>query len=452
VEKAGYLAAAGIRPVRVERNQSRTGIEIKLNRAAAVTGRVTGPDDLPAAGAEVVAYRFIWVDGRRTVSRAGSATADDRGVYRIFDLESGRYVIGASMPPDDRPQGELDASSTRAFYPKGAKPAEAAPLEVRWGQEITDVNLAFHAQPAFWVSGVVADAETGGPCHVCVVSAASVDEPYGFQNRQFAVAPDGSYRIRGLTPGSYRVTAIKPEAGRHILSSRIVTLADENIRDVYLMVGISHTITGRVVLDSPPEGLEKTGMSVIFFLPGGRSRPLIARVGEGLSFQAPGLSSETYRVSLLSPPPGGYLKSVRLAGRDLPAPEIDVPEQGDLSQLELVVGFDGATLSGQVKLPDESGSQGHHVTAAVIALFPEENQSPFVVRLRASAAAAGGFTITAIPPGSYTVFAFSPPWRNEWDDPDVRRSFQNYGKTLDLGAGKKETVELVLAPVSSEPR
>ena len=257
-EKTGYQPGGLAAPLPLEPNQSRTGIEIKLNRAAVITGRVTGADDLPVIGAEVAAYRHVWESGRRTVGRAESTNTDDRGVYRLYGLPAGRYFIAASPPLEESPRGELEMSSARTYYPNGTSAAEASVLNVRWGQELTGIDLVFRSQPTFSIAGLVADAEVGAACRACVVLAANLQEGQGFASRQFAVAPDGSYRIRGLAPGAYRITALKPTGGRHVIASRVVYLTDRSVRDVYLVVGVGHTVAGRVVFDPPPSASPKT--------------------------------------------------------------------------------------------------------------------------------------------------------------------------------------------------
>lgn len=119
VEKTGYQQVSAARPITLGENQSRTGLEIKLNRAAVIAGRVTDPEAAPIIGAEVGAYRFVWLNGRRTAVRSNVVRTDDRGVYRLFGLPEGRYVIAASAPLEQQPAGEADLSLTRAFYPTG---------------------------------------------------------------------------------------------------------------------------------------------------------------------------------------------------------------------------------------------------------------------------------------------------------------------------------------------
>jgi hypothetical protein len=77
----------------------RLKLAVSMTRAAVVTGRVIGPDGEPVRNAEVRFWRFVWNDGFRHLESARSASTDDRGVYRAFNLEPGEYVVSA-VPRD----------------------------------------------------------------------------------------------------------------------------------------------------------------------------------------------------------------------------------------------------------------------------------------------------------------------------------------------------------------
>src|SRR5262249_50645004 len=106
-KKAGYRADRTLEPLKLEPNQNRSGIDIKLNRAAAVTGGVPYREGAPGTGARLPAYRTLWRMGHRLTAPVESATADDRGIYRLHGLPAGRYLVGASAQAAETPKGEL---------------------------------------------------------------------------------------------------------------------------------------------------------------------------------------------------------------------------------------------------------------------------------------------------------------------------------------------------------
>jgi hypothetical protein len=70
-------------------------VRIKLWRLASVNGRVTDDRGDPVVRAEVVALRWLSTGDSSAPSRVAFARTDDRGVYRLFDLPAGDYLIGA---------------------------------------------------------------------------------------------------------------------------------------------------------------------------------------------------------------------------------------------------------------------------------------------------------------------------------------------------------------------
>lgn len=163
------------------------------------------------------------------------------------------------------------------------------------------------------------------------------------------------------------------------------------------------------------------------------------------TFQLEGLSAENYSVDLEGLPEGAYLKAVRVAGRDLPSPEIEIPADGAMSPVELLVSFDTGKVAGLVKSADIFSGDPPPV-AAVVILFPHDGQSPYLDTARASTQPDGGFNCSGVPPGAYTAFAVSRNSKLDWEDPQIRKQFEEYGKTVRVESAKLETLELRLVP------
>jgi len=80
-------------------------VTILMWRAAAISGVIVDESGEPICGVNVRAYSRTFVGGRPRLRMAGNGTTDDRGVYRIWTLAPGEYIIGvesttAAVPLD----------------------------------------------------------------------------------------------------------------------------------------------------------------------------------------------------------------------------------------------------------------------------------------------------------------------------------------------------------------
>jgi hypothetical protein len=137
VRGSGYagIAAAGTPPsIKAVAGQSVTGITIHLTPTGVVSGRLTGPNGVPASGMRValIPSYFDQTGGRATVLSAQGET-DDRGQYRLFNAEPGRYYVTIQPTPNPDP---AKREKWTVFYPGVEDFARAAVIEVNAGAEL----------------------------------------------------------------------------------------------------------------------------------------------------------------------------------------------------------------------------------------------------------------------------------------------------------------------------
>ncbi len=435
--KTGYRPAMSL-PVSVTLapGQNRADLEFRMHRSAVITGTVTGADGEPLAGLRVTAWRFVWSEGRRSVRHSIQASTDDRGAYRLFGLPPARYVVVVRGPAGEPP----------TYYPSASRPSEATPVAVQWGREASGVHIVVRPGPSFSIAGRLLDAATGGPCRSCSVEIKRLDDVEDSALSDSGVAPDGAYRLSGLAPGLYRVwveKAVPPD--RHQASCRDVLLSNRSLDGVDIAAGIERTLRGRVVLESPPAELPQMKLEVLAQETSGADWTPIR---PDLTFEISGLAPLKYHLRWRGFPEGAYLKKLRLAGRDLAAPEIQMPEDGSLAGLEAVVAFDGASVAGAVA-PPESAGRGHRVTAALLVLWPQEGQSPLLIERRIGTDPSGRFQLNGVAPGAYQLFALPLTATPEIEDPEIRRRYGSHAQPVELVAGRRSEVNLVLAPESA---
>src|SRR5262249_45619396 len=130
---------------------------LTLVKGGVITGRITNADGEPMEGTGV---ELLMVDGGGLSSwtsdygEDGLGLTDDRGVYRIYGLPPGKYLVSVT----DSPPPEYHSSSFRhgapTYYPSVNR-AAAAEITVRAGEEVTGIDIRYLGQLAHSVSGVI---------------------------------------------------------------------------------------------------------------------------------------------------------------------------------------------------------------------------------------------------------------------------------------------------------
>jgi hypothetical protein len=204
-----------------------------------LTGTVSDASGGPVAAARVGAVR-IGVDGRARGAIATTLTASD-GTYRL--------TVG---------EGHTIVSVASADYAPQARAIEVGP---------EGATADFALVPGGVIEGVVRDAQTKEPLAGAVVEAER-DRGGGVtgegSTRRATSGPDGRFRVGGLRPGAYEVTASAER--RRTRETTVVGLGvAEQVTDVELLVGAAPTVSGSVIDEN---GAPAPGVHVVAFTRG----------------------------------------------------------------------------------------------------------------------------------------------------------------------------------------
>ena len=446
-KKSGYEAGSGPSgQVDVGEGESVEGLVIQLRRSAVIAGRVVDSDGEPLPQAQVQAYRQTFGRGGARLRPAATARTDDRGMYRIFRLEPGKYVVGVRPLNALRPRGELAYEYAGSFYPNAMTATEAAVLRLDWGQEMGNVDLQVPAAPRTLLTGAAFNGVSGRPCRGCVVSITAEDgTAIGTVNPNKA----GLFSIAGLQLGSYQLDT-RFNNGDRLFGKQDLLLAEERTYEVKLVARRLQVVEGTVVAGKPPPGSAESPRRVGGFIVqlgrggGGRGHSSQPIPPTGGRFRFEEVAPGAYRVGLRSMGTAFYLKNLLLGGRRLAKPEINVTSDGTLPALTVDASADGARVTGTVE-PARGMAADANLSDAIVAIFPRAGGNPYMTdqtdRLRE-----GFFNFRGLAPGSYTLFAL--PRRDAFNlyDPEVRRALQSRGKVVNLSPEQEVSVELTLIP------
>lgn len=178
----------------VARDIAITGIDASLTKSGGIKGIVTGPNGMePLRRIEVTAYRRNAVGGWEP---AKYAYTDSDGKYDLEYLVAGNYRVGFS----DQDGGIYGDE----FYNNVLRIESAIDIEV--GEEIIVSGIDASMIEVGSIAGNVTGPDGIAPILGILVTAYRPDGAGGWQPfRETHSRLDGSYKIRGLIAGSYRV-------------------------------------------------------------------------------------------------------------------------------------------------------------------------------------------------------------------------------------------------------
>lgn len=443
------------------------GLRIDMPRGAVITGRLTPTEGASIRGIRVLAIPVGQLAARgRFDTRARPFYSDDRGVFRIYGLLPGDYLVAALPPagsgqverrtPDEydeivraltrrggRPGGTgadrlISAGQVErlgyapSYYPGTAIAAEARPIHVSAGEVRDGVDMPLTMLAMSQISGTVVGID-GRPTREVQLSIAAHGPPLPLSVAA-ALRPtppdaEGRFTISNVPPGDYtltargggvtvdgRATTIR-RADQTAWATTDVRIAGGDVAGLLLSLQPGLAFSGRVVAsgrDTP----DLRGTRVALVAAG--TDPFAARsavVDEQGAFSVTGLHPDTYEVVITLPgslSDAWAVRSVAAGGIDLRDRPLTF-DRGSVDDVTVTLTDARTEIAGTLSTPD-----GIPTSDYFIVVFPEERErwhahSPRVRVVRP--AADGTFSVRDLPPGAYRIVAMTDvgdEWRESW--------------------------------------
>ncbi|HBY59907.1 MAG TPA: hypothetical protein DEH78_08790, partial [Solibacterales bacterium] len=334
-------------PITLTPDRKDERITIRLIRLAAVNGRVFGEDGDPIKDVTIQALRDRFQRGRKVLLPTAYARSNDRGEFRISDLEPGRYVVVADRMNYLRPRpAHGDTSETgyvTTYFPNGSEPSQAQVLLLEPGADLPGVDFSLKKTRVFSVRGRIARPAGSEPLRGNLVLAM----PNTLMRASTPIREDGTFELHGLPPGSFPLIAMMQTDGGQSTASSIVEVSDRNIDDFVLTPTVSVTIVGKVRSSASGEPLPQASVALIAAGEGvGRPGSVSTVVKGDGAFTLTGVNPQRYRLEV-----GGlsgsrfYLKEARLAGVNVLDQDFDVTSS---VTVDLLLSADTGSVSGEV--------------------------------------------------------------------------------------------------------
>ena len=349
--------------------------QIVMRRQAAITGTIVDDNSIGIAGWPLNVYT-----ARQPIRRIAQGTADDRGNFRIGELNAGTYIVRSGG-------GGLEDASTLvpSYYRYGTAVLAAEPVRVRLGETANFVVIHTVEGHLFEITGELTAPDK--------------------KNVKLTLITDTGRRIVATSAGPFTATAVPPGLAGLLAEGpgcagyqQITVDRNMNVRADCAPVS-PPVITGntdypviarRLDLDGPgPEGSLSSGQSLT---PG----PLEFTVRPGPSHYLVSIQNDADK----SPPPASIEGWFAL-------------DIGNAPRLHITLSAKPASVSGLVS----SAAQPIIGAPVFLQLINPDAPELALQSWTARADAQGNFTFTGLAPGAYRLMS---SYDVDFDDPLAR--------------------------------
>ena len=493
-------------------------VQLQIPRASVITGTVLDENGEATPNTPVRALRYVMQSGRRTLQSAGSGSTDDRGVYRMFGLQPGEYVVCAtprnnaisdgermqvemqavrqeleaaarSSEADVRalqtrlasmqasaaqqPEQEVTAGYAPVCYPGTTSAASATSVPVGIAEERTSIDFQLQLVPMARVEGTVINS-TGAQLQGLQVTLADPDQNTPSIGQNMSARPDaeGRFRLNGVAPGRYRLTARAqvgggPQRGGRgtfeitsgrgsgpqvqqnqrpepvtVWGSADIVVDGRNLSNVTLALQNGMSVSGQLTFEgtaTPPADLTRLRISLASTEPGPMSSNAAARPDASGRFTIPSVPPGQYRVTA-GGAPSWFVESAMVGGQDALDFPFEVKPNQNLSGLAITMTDRQTEISGSVV--DNKNQPALDYT---IVIFPADSRywTGTTRRIQTIRPGTDGrYTSRNLPPGDYkigTVLEIEP---GAAADPQFLQQLDASAMRVTLTAGEKKTQDI----------
>ena len=456
-------------------------LKVTMIKGGVITGSVTNSKGDPVVGVPVSASLAgdLPVSIANLMGLGTAAETDDRGIYRIYGLLPGQYIVtagGGGLYGQFAASGfDLDVPT---FYPSSTRDA-AVPVSVRSGDETTGIDIKYRGTEGHSISGIV----TGGEETAAAVAVVTIILSHAATASILSLAitsPVGQHKVftfNAVADGEYDLTAsLQPGLNADpLVGTKRVTVRGGDVTGIELKLATMASIAGTIALEpikpenkcdkraselietiirTPLDEPKKSGSQIM--------TQLFAVFGSTLNakgeFTARNLDAGKYRLGIALPTDAWYIRAITppaVAQTRGPQPAAATPRPGDawrgvitvrsgerVGPFRIVVRQDAAGLRGRVVMTPETpipvGLRVHLVPEAREFVDNILRYSETVVNRD------GSFVFTNLAPGRYFVVAriepvtetqSTPPRPLAWDPTariKLRRDAEAANKVVEL--------------------
>jgi protocatechuate 3,4-dioxygenase beta subunit len=471
-------------PLSLDAGQVMKGVSLIMVPQGVITGRITDPNGDPIQGARAVLLRRGYQRGVRQLVPGNTASTNDQGDFRIANLQPGRYyVMVQSNPTSILTSGGAAPKNApiATYYPNATDALGAAPLDIAAGQELRGIDVRMREGRVFTVRGKAVGIN-GGPVAGANIIAAPKGSSDALQilslltvsiGGQNQTKPDGSFELRGLTPGAYTLSSIATGGNIRTTGRTEINVVDADLADVVFSITPGPSVTGTIRLDGgdiksllPATDPNATAQSLALSasaanagiavsgarlavalgdlnpLPIGGTQPGIVK--DDGTFVIENVAPAKYQLNVAALPQGMYVKSAKLSGADVTLSPVDLTA-GAGGNLDIVISNKAADITGAVRSDKNDSMIG--VTVSLWTRDPEPGTAANGVRT-VTTDQTGAFQFKGLRPGTYYAAAWEDIDTGLAQARDFLSQLTSEATKLELAEGAHSAAEVKLVPTA----
>jgi hypothetical protein len=388
--------------------------DVVLSAVSTISGRIVDDNREPLEGISVELLRQSRdVTGKVAWQGEASVLTDDKGSYRFEDLRSGDFYVRASQKPQ----------LTVTYFPGTLDPRSAAPISLRDGDART-AEFSLAKGRTYSIAGTVKNADES-PLRPVTLFVLPQDK--GIPLDEFfttGVPVNEKFELKGLLPGAYDLFAVSLPVRQSRAPVRIITnqgettiipterpaipirgakgfvqIRDEDVRDIRFLLETGGNVSGHLKMvgrNVPLPPLRLVMKRRDDFL-SGMARAGVLEPPDSFRFSdtVPGV----YDISAVIQDGNAYVSDVRAFGRSIVDEGLTVGHDA-VDSLEIMIEPEGGTVKGSITSTKKA--------PVVVVLAPQGSRRKMQDLFRAEGLGdpSEPFTLSGVPPGLYSLFAF----------------------------------------------
>ncbi len=436
--------------------------DIQLQRGAIISGTVVDDHDEPVPNAMVQVMLKTYQRGQAILQPVNTRSTDDRGNYRAYDLQPGRYYVQVATHSNP---GQLAPHYAPALYPNATRMADAQMLKVGPGEEVSGIKIVLKQAAVFNVSGRVIDMRSAQPAAGVNLNAGPEDWMAGGAQVNAQSKPDGTFRLNEMTPGRYRLDVNMNDAQTHknLHLVKSIEVTDRDVNNLQLLIGNGVAVKGTIRAeggDLPPrlrvQMLQRAG--------NGNYMNSTQQVFSDVSgnFQIPDVQSGKYDLQISPAPaaPGAqganqpanqprpqannfFVGRIMLGNQEVTDSGITVPEDATVMEVSATLDFRYGTISGRAL--EQNGNPLPRAMVVLVSADPKKRESGRGMNAR-QANMDGTYQFNVVVPGDYLMLLWPGENPGMIQDPDVMQQLEKYCERITVAASQTKTQDAKLIP------